>query len=118
MSVTIAREIRGSAYCCAFAESHHAAADLAENGRVLVHDVFDKKGNQIGSTQKPNPAIAQVRKARLEMRAYANEFGMTPVSSATDAIRWSFEKSMKVCFELGSRANPSSAEKGDSTLLA
>lgn len=39
-------------------------------------------GDIVGHKYKPNPAIAQAGRARLEMLRYAIEFGMTPSSAA------------------------------------
>lgn len=69
------------AYCMAYAAWQHAEDEVSDNGRILVADVFDKKGEVIGSKQYPNPAIAQAQSAMQLMLRIGVEFGLTPAAA-------------------------------------
>lgn len=68
-------------YCLAYADACAAQDDVFENGRWIEHSIFNNKGEETGTVKKPNPAIRQARDARLEMKCYAVEFGVTPAAA-------------------------------------
>lgn len=68
-------------YCKAYAHMMEAEEDLAARGRTIFETVFDKKGNDVGTREKPNPAIAQVGTFMQLMTRLSSEFGLTPAAA-------------------------------------
>jgi phage terminase small subunit len=70
-----------AARCLAYAAAEHAQDDVFNNGRWVEEPVFNKKGEECGTRRKPNPALAEASRSRLEMLRHSIEFGASPASA-------------------------------------
>jgi P27 family predicted phage terminase small subunit len=67
-------------YCQAYAELVEATRLVDQEGRILEVPVFNKAGEQTGTTRKAHPAVRLQRDAFARVKAFLGEFGLTPAS--------------------------------------
>lgn len=57
-----------------------ALGEIQARGIMIDEPVFNKRGNEVGTQRKRNPAIGVANEADRRFRSYLVEFGMTPAS--------------------------------------
>jgi P27 family predicted phage terminase small subunit len=80
--LTIVDRTALAAYCQAHAELVEATKVLDAEGRLLDVPVFNRAGEQTGTTKKAHPAVRLQRDAFARVKLFLAEFGLTPATRA------------------------------------
>lgn len=68
--------------CCeSYARCMFMINDIRTTGYWMDEDVYNKKGDMVGSRRKPNPMLSKLSEALKDMKGAYQEFGLTPAAA-------------------------------------